>query len=73
MSRKSSFEFTAKDLFIALTMLAIASAVVVYGNQSTYVRTKAYEQTATGIRIESEDMTLTGGVTKDSTGGFIQF
>jgi hypothetical protein len=42
-------------------------------NAKSYdARAKAYTQTATGIRIEAEDMTLSG-TTKDPSGLFIRF
>lgn len=65
-------------LFLAIiTMTAIAVFVQLdqmqTNGKSRDLRAKAFIQTATGVRIEGEDMTLSGSVQKDSTGSFIQF
>ena len=65
--------FTGRDLLLAVSMLAITAVVVIFGNRSTYLRSKAYQQTAKGVRIEAEEMTISGSVTKDSTGTFVTF
>jgi hypothetical protein len=62
-------------LFLTIiTMTAIAVFVQIdrLENKSADIRAKAYLQTATGVRIEAEEMTLSG-VSKDPTGTFIQF
>lgn len=60
---------------IIITMVAIG-LFIQYDRMtkgSREIRTKAFTQTATGIRIEAEEMTLSGAVTKDPTNTFIQF
>lgn len=42
-------------------------------DSSRDIRAKAFQQTATGIRIEAEEMTLNGSASKDPTGTFIRF
>ena len=73
MARTSFSQFTGRDLFLACTMMAIIVLVLVFGNKSTYLRSKAYVQTASGIRIETEEMSLSGAVSKDPSGTFVQF
>lgn len=73
MARSSMMRFTGKDLFLALSMLAITAIVLIYGNRSTYHRSEAYTRTATGIRIEAEEMSLSGSAAKDGSGTFVQF
>jgi hypothetical protein len=63
-------------VFLAVITMAAIAVFVQYQQmtvKSTDVRAKAYQQTATGLRIEAEEMTLSGGATKDPTGTFIQF
>ncbi len=59
---------------IIITMTAIAVFIQVdrIQNKSADIRAKAYKQTAMGVRVEAEEMTLSG-VLKDPTGTFIQF
>jgi len=59
---------------IIITMTAIAVFIQIdrMQNKSADIRAKAYLQTATGVRIEAEEMALSG-VSKDPTGTFIQF
>lgn len=57
-------------------MTAIAVFVQVdrmNSKKSKDLRAKAYQQTATGVRIEGEEMTLSGAVYKDTGGTFIRF
>ena len=74
MSRRK-LKQTPYILFLILTMVAIAILVQFDRMQkkTSDIRAKAYEQTSTGLRIEAEEMTLSGGATKDTTGMFIQF
>lgn len=72
MARKSFSGFTGRDIIIAVSMLAIIAAVLLAGDRSTYLRSKAYTHTATGVRIEAEEMTLTN-IQKDPTGTYVQF
>lgn len=63
-------------LFLAIITMAAIAIFVQYQQMTTKttdVRAKAFQQTATGIRIDATDMTLSGGATKDPTGVFIQF
>lgn len=62
MVRKRSTEFTGRDVFLALTMLVIIAGALYFSNRSTYLRSKAYTQTATGVRIEAEEMTRSDSV-----------
>lgn len=73
MARASFSTFTGKDLMLALSMLAIIAVVLLFGNRSTYHRSEAYTRTATGIRIEAEEMSLSGSAAKDGSGTFVQF
>lgn len=60
---------------VIITMTAIAVFVQydrLYGTTKD-LRAKAYIQAATGVRIEAEEMTLSGNVTKDPGGTFLQF
>lgn len=63
-------------VFLAIITMAAIAVFVQYQQmtvKTTDVRAKAFQQTATGIRIDATDMTVSGGVTKDPTGTFIQF
>jgi hypothetical protein len=59
---------------VIITMIVIAVLVQLDRMQKTRdIRAKAYIQTATGVRIEGEEMTLSGSVTKNAAGAYIQF
>jgi hypothetical protein len=75
MRHKKTNRKRIPDLFLILiTMVAIAVFIQVdrLQNKSEEIRAKAYRQTPTGVRVEAEEMTLSG-VVLDSTGTFIQF
>jgi len=73
VAKRFTSDFTGKDVFLAVTMLGIVAIVLVFGNKSTYLRSNAFTQTATGVRIEAEEMTHSGNVFIDSAKGLIQF
>lgn len=75
MARKNSTPQVPYIFLIIITMTALALFVQLdrMQNKSSEIRTKAYQQTSSGIRIEAEEMTVSGGVTKNSEGGYIQF
>ena len=60
---------------VIITMAAIAVFVQIDRMQrkSADIRTKAYQQTRTGVRVEAEEMALSGSVVKDPTGTSVQF
>lgn len=63
-------------VFLAIITMAAIAVFVQYQQMTTKttdVRAKAYQQTATGIRIEAEEMSVSEGAVTDSTGTFIQF
>ncbi len=75
MRHKKTNRKQIPDLFLILiTMVAIAVFIQVdrLQNKSEDIRAKAYRQTATGVKVEAEEMTLSG-VLLDPTGTFIQF
>lgn len=69
----ASPRFTSRDLFFVMSLLAITTLVVVFGKSVTFQRSKAYQQTEIGVRIEAEEMTVSGSVTKDTANGFVTF
>ncbi len=62
-------------LLIIGTMAAIALFVQIdsKNTKTRDLRAKAYQVAPSGVRIESEEMTITGAVTKDAAAGYIQF
>lgn len=73
--RKSPNEHIPGIFLLIITMVALVIYVQFFllKSQSQDVRTKAYTQSPTGIRIEAEEMTRSGSVTTDPTGTFIIF
>lgn len=65
--------FAKRDYMIMASMFLLAVAVTVVGKNSLYSGSKAYETAASGVRIEAEEMSLTGAVSKDASGTFIVF
>lgn len=59
-------------IVITMTALAVFIQVDRMKNKSADLRARAYKQTPTGVRVEAEEMTLSG-VVVDSGGTFIQF
>ena len=63
MRHKKTNRKQIPDLFLILiTMVAIAVFIQVdrLQNKSEDIRAKAYRQTATGVKVEAEEMTLSG-------------
>ena len=65
-------------LFLAIITMAAIGVFVQYDRMTNKgktrdLRAKAFIQTATGIRIEAEEMTLSGSAAKSSDGTYIQF
>jgi hypothetical protein len=83
VSKKSSGRFRSSGdlnrlpvLFLVIITMAAIAVFVQYDRLNSGpkdLRAKAYIQAATGIRIEGEEMTLSGSVTKDPTGSYLQF
>jgi hypothetical protein len=78
MRYKRQISQQAPVLFLAIiTMAALAVFIqldrMVNKNGTRDMRAKAYQQTATGVRIEGEEMSLSGAVSKSSSGTYIQF
>jgi hypothetical protein len=64
-------------VFLTIITMAAIAIFIQYDRMKSPserdIRAKAYQQTATGIRLDVGDMTLSGGATKDPTGTYIQF
>jgi hypothetical protein len=59
-------------ILITMTVIAVFIQIDRIQNKPEDIRAKAYRQTATGVRVEAEEMALSG-VLLDPTGTFIQF
>ena len=71
--RLDHLRFGFPELILVVTLLCISLVVVVFGNRQTEYRAKAYQQAANGVRIEAEEMSLSGGVVVSQDRTAIQF
>ncbi len=77
--RQTVFEANSKMPMLFLVIITMAAIGVfiqldrMKPSSERDIRAKAFIQTATGVRIEGEEMTLSGNVTKDATNSYLQF